>query len=113
MGPGGKCPSLRCPVNPNILYIRQNKDDINALLLTKDKQVPLLWNVLANKYSGRLAFAHNLDRKGRSSTYLGLAADEGSENEASKLLVYGKGSIKAFKYEGRSITSYISAPLRS
>jgi hypothetical protein len=65
--------------------------------LTKDKKVPLLWQVLANKYKGQLEFGTHRDRKGKSSVALGFEAGEKKE---SKVLVYSPGSTKPFRYEG-------------
>lgn len=65
--------------------------------MTKDKTVPLLWKVLANKYRGQLEFGTHRDRKGKSSVVLGLEAGEKKE---SKVLIYSPGSTTPFRYEG-------------
>ncbi|KAF8891421.1 hypothetical protein CPB85DRAFT_1332307 [Mucidula mucida] len=68
-----------------------------ALLLTKDKKVPLLWKVLANKYAGQIVFASHRDRKGKSSVALGMEAGEKKE---SKVLVYAPGQEQGVRYKG-------------
>ncbi|KAF5354562.1 hypothetical protein D9758_011190 [Tetrapyrgos nigripes] len=72
-------------------------DRPRTLLLTKDKKVPLLWKVLANKYKGQLEFASRRDRKGRSSEFMGY---EAGEKKVPKVLVYPIGSTKPVMYEG-------------
>lgn len=76
---------------------KQTKDKNAVLLLTKDKKVPLLWKVLANKYAGQLDLASHRDRKGKSSVKLGMEA--GGKKEA-KVLVYVAGSTTPFRYQG-------------
>ncbi|KAJ7173600.1 hypothetical protein C8R46DRAFT_893146 [Mycena filopes] len=78
-------------------WIEKTVDQKRTLLLTKDKKVPLLWKVLANKYKGQLEFGTHRDRKGKSSVALGFEAGEKKE---SKVLVYSPGSTKPFRYEG-------------
>ncbi|KAJ7230519.1 hypothetical protein GGX14DRAFT_583640 [Mycena pura] len=80
-----------------VLIMRQTIDQKRTLLLTKDKKVPLLWKVLANRYQGKLEFGTHRDRKGKSSVALGLEAGEKKE---SKVLVYSPGSTTPFRYEG-------------
>lgn len=72
-------------------------DKPRALLLTKDKKVPLLWKVLGNKYQGQLEFATHRDRKGKSSVILGY---EAGEKKAAKVFIYPVGSKQAVRYEG-------------
>ncbi|KAF8196834.1 hypothetical protein K438DRAFT_1673052 [Mycena galopus ATCC 62051] len=79
-------------------WIEKTIDSKRVLLLTKDKKVPLLWKILANKYKGLgLEFGTHRDKKGKSSEALGFEAGEKKE---SKVLVYSPGSMKAFRYEG-------------
>ncbi|KAJ7281987.1 thioredoxin-like protein [Mycena rebaudengoi] len=78
-------------------WIEKNVDKTRTLLMTKDKTVPLLWKVLANKYRGQLEFGTHRDRKGKSSVVLGLEAGEKKE---SKVLIYSPGSTTPFRYEG-------------
>ncbi|KAJ6581135.1 thioredoxin-like protein [Mycena capillaripes] len=80
-----------------IPWIEKTVDQKRTLLLTKDKKVPLLWQVLANKYRGQLEFGTHRDRKGKSSVALGFEAGEKKE---SKVLVYSPGSTTPFRYEG-------------
>jgi protein disulfide-isomerase A6 len=78
--------------------IIQKQQKYRALLLTKDKKVPLLWRVLANKYSGTdILFGTHRDRKGRSSIEMGL--EVGGKKEA-KVLLYPIGSTTPFRYRG-------------
>ncbi|KAF4611304.1 hypothetical protein D9613_007263 [Agrocybe pediades] len=79
-------------------WIESNTDKHRILLLTKDKKVPLLWTVLANKYAHtKLALASHRDRKGRSSVKMGL--EPGGPKEP-KVLVYPIGSTTPVRYEG-------------
>jgi hypothetical protein len=76
----------------------QKKHKYRALLLTKEKKVPLLWKVLANKYSGTdILFGTHRDRKGKSSIEMGLEA--GGKKEA-KVLLYPIGSTTPVRYQG-------------
>ncbi|GLB41520.1 putative thioredoxin [Lyophyllum shimeji] len=68
-----------------------------ALLLTKEKKVPLLWKVLGNKYKDQLELAAHRDRKGKSSVAMGL---EAGEPKQAKVLIYPAGSTKFVRYEG-------------
>ncbi|KAJ7746738.1 hypothetical protein DFH07DRAFT_924219 [Mycena maculata] len=77
---------------------RQTIDEKRTLLLTKDKKVPLLWQVLANKYQGQLTFGHHRDRKGKEGS-VALGFEVGEKNQ-SKVLVYSPGSTTPFRYEG-------------
>ncbi|THU97674.1 hypothetical protein K435DRAFT_965318, partial [Dendrothele bispora CBS 962.96] len=72
-------------------------DRPRALLLTKDKKVPLLWKVLGNKYQGQIELASHRDRKGKSSVFMGY---EAGEKKVPKVLIYPIGSTKAVRYEG-------------
>ncbi|PPQ95973.1 hypothetical protein CVT26_016189 [Gymnopilus dilepis] len=79
-------------------WLIQYKHKHRALLLNKDKKVPLLWQVLANKYSHTdLAFASHRDRKGRTSIAMGL--EEGGPKD-SKVLLYPAGSDTYTIYSG-------------
>ncbi|KXN86203.1 Protein disulfide-isomerase MPD1 [Leucoagaricus sp. SymC.cos] len=78
-------------------WIAETRDKHTALLLTKEKKIPLLWSVLANKYAGQLEMVYHRDRKGRSSMKLGMEA--GGKKEA-KILVYPAGSTTPVRYEG-------------
>ena len=70
-----------------------------VLLLSKPKNVPMLWRVLANKYSDKLVFASHKDWSGKSSKKMGLPV---GKKKDSKVLVYPVGSIEPVLYEGTS-----------
>jgi protein disulfide-isomerase A6 len=61
--------------------------------LTKEKKVPLLWKVLANKYFEKLELAAHRDQDGKTIEALGV-------DEKTKVLVYPAGSSKPIKHEG-------------
>lgn len=69
--------------------------------MTKDKKVPLLWQVLGNKYKDQLELGTHRDRKGKTSITMGY--EPGGRNDA-KVLVYPAGSTKPVRYEGDSYT---------
>jgi protein disulfide-isomerase A6 len=69
-----------------------------ALLLNKDKKVPLLWQVLSNKYGQDIQFGSHRDRKGKTSLSLGFKA---GEKKASKVVIYPADSTVPVLYEGR------------
>ena len=75
----------------------QKIDQIRVMLLSKAKDIPLMWKVLANKYRDDFAFANHRDRKGKSSVALGYEA--GTKKE-SKVLIYPAGSTKPVLFEG-------------
>ncbi|KAF8075257.1 hypothetical protein FPV67DRAFT_1575701 [Lyophyllum atratum] len=81
-------------INP---WVEKNTKKHRALLLTKDKKIPLLWKVLGNKYKDQLEFGTHRDRQGKSSIALGLGA---GETKQAKVLVYPAGSTKYIRYEG-------------
>ncbi|KAF8240236.1 thioredoxin-like protein [Tricholoma matsutake] len=64
-----------------------------ALLVTKDKKIPLLWKVLGNKYRGKVELGIHKDNDGKVYEELGV------ENTA-KVLIYPAGSSKPVRYEG-------------
>lgn len=78
-------------------WINDKIDQTRVLLLSKDKDIPLMWKVLANKYRDDFAFANHRDRKGKSSVALGYEA--GTKKE-SKVLIYSPGSTEPFLFEG-------------
>lgn len=69
-----------------------------ALLLTKAKKLPLLWKVLANKYSDNLDFASHRNRKGKGSKALGYEEIE----DSSIVLIYSPGETRAVRYRGEA-----------
>ncbi|KAF7289412.1 Protein disulfide isomerase [Mycena chlorophos] len=78
-------------------WVERTVSKTRTLLLTKEKKVPLLWKVLANKYEGKLEFGTHRDKNGKTSESLGFEAGEKKE---SKVLVYSEGSTAPFRYEG-------------
>jgi protein disulfide-isomerase A6 len=90
------CPSYSftpCCILTNL----QKIDEVRVLLLSKPKDMPLMWKVLANKYRDDFAFANHWDLKGKSSEALGYGSRTQKE---SKILVYPVGSTKPFLFEG-------------
>jgi protein disulfide-isomerase A6 len=81
----------------------QKIDQTRVLLLSKAKDIPLMWKVLANKYRDDFAFANHRDRKGKSSEALHYNA--GTQKE-SKILVYPAGSAKPLLFEGTCSPSF-------
>jgi protein disulfide-isomerase A6 len=79
-------------------WISEKKHKYRALLMTKDKRVPLLWRVLANKYSGTdILFGTHRDKNGKSSIEMGFEAGEKKE---AKVLLYPIGSTTPVRYHG-------------
>jgi len=79
-------------------WIKKGKAKYRALLLTKDKKIPLLWKVLANKYADTaLDFGVHRDEEGKSSVAMGLEAGEKKE---AKVFLYPIGSDKPVRYAG-------------
>ena len=90
--------SILFPLTPCCILISLQKiDHTRVLLLSKAKDIPLMWKVLANKYRDDFAFANHYDLKGKSSEALGY--DAGTQKE-SKIFVYPAGSTKLFLFEG-------------
>ncbi|KAI9447083.1 hypothetical protein BJY52DRAFT_1156639 [Lactarius psammicola] len=78
-------------------WVNGKIDQTRMLLLSKAKDIPLMWKVLANKYRDDLVFANHRDRKGKTSVALGYEA--GTKKE-SKILIYPAGSTKPVLFEG-------------
>jgi protein disulfide-isomerase A6 len=78
-------------------WVNNKIDQTRVLLLSKAKDIPLMWKVLANKYRDDFTFANHRDRKGKSSEALGY--DAGTQKE-SKILVYPAGSANPLLFEG-------------
>jgi len=78
-------------------WVNDRIGQTRVLLLTKAKDMPLMWKVLANKYRDDFAFATHRDRNGKSSVALGYDAGIGTE---SKILVYPAGFARPFLFEG-------------
>ncbi|KAL5492577.1 hypothetical protein ACEPAI_4024 [Sanghuangporus weigelae] len=68
-----------------------------ALLLKRTNRLPLLWSILANKYSDDIEFFSHRDWRGKSSVKLGL---EAGEEGKSKVLIYPAGKKKPVQYGG-------------
>lgn len=68
-----------------------------ALLLHKDKKIPLLWQVLSNKYGHDIQFGNCHDGKGKASVSMGLKA---GQKKASKVVIYPVDSTVPVLYEG-------------
>ncbi|KAF8631706.1 hypothetical protein AX15_002233 [Amanita polypyramis BW_CC] len=75
-------------------WAEKNGNKHRAMLLTKEKKVPLLWKVLGNKYKGQLQLAIVKDEKGKIPGQLGLKSKE------TKVVVYLAGSTTPVVYEG-------------
>ncbi|KAG6836696.1 hypothetical protein H0H93_004807 [Arthromyces matolae] len=86
-------------------WAQKTKEKHVALLLTKDKKVPLLWKVLGNQYKGQFELAVHRDEAGQTSVALGL--ERGGEKQA-KVLIYPEGSSKFVRYEGSNKLEPIS-----
>ena len=69
-----------------------------ALLLHKDKKVPLLWQVLSNKYGQDIQLGSHHDRKGKTSVSMGFKA---GGKKSSKVVIYPVDSTAPVLYEGR------------
>ncbi|KAH9066919.1 hypothetical protein EDB87DRAFT_1588962 [Lactarius vividus] len=78
-------------------WVNDKIDQTRVLLLSKAKDIPLMWKVLANKYRDDFVFANHRDRKGKTSVALGFEA--GTKKE-SKILIFPAGSTKPFLFEG-------------
>ncbi|KAI0296562.1 hypothetical protein B0F90DRAFT_1745521 [Multifurca ochricompacta] len=78
-------------------WVNEKVDHTRVLLLSKVKDIPLMWKVLANKYRDDFAFANHRDRDGKTSVALGY--DAGTKKD-SKILVYQAGSTEPFLFEG-------------
>jgi protein disulfide-isomerase A6 len=100
---GYRCTSTLIPCLVLFLTSIQKIDQTRVLLLSKAKDIPLMWKVLANKYRDEFAFANHRDRQGKSSEALGY--DAGTQKE-SKVLVYPAGSAKPLLFEGTCSASF-------
>ncbi|EKM81588.1 hypothetical protein AGABI1DRAFT_83069 [Agaricus bisporus var. burnettii JB137-S8] len=74
-------------------WVDKTKEENTLLLLTKEKKVPLLWKVLANKYYGKLGLAAHRDDDGQTAKDLGF-------DDSTKVLIYPAGDSKPVKYDG-------------
>lgn len=72
-------------------------DQPRALLVNNGKGIPLLWQVLGNKYKDNIKFSVHRDRGGKSSTAMGLQANEKGQ---SQVLIYPPGQTDFIRYDG-------------
>lgn len=79
------------------LTAAKDVDKPRALLLTKDKKLPILWQTLSVKYGDRIQFASHRDRKGKTSVTMGM---EAGERDESKVLIYPVGHKDYVRFEG-------------
>lgn len=79
-------------------WAAQKTSKPRAVLLSKEKKIPLLWRVLSNKYRDEMAFGHHVDKKGKTAAALGVKG--GGDESKSKVILYAPGSTKAALYEG-------------
>ncbi|KAF8806810.1 protein disulfide isomerase [Phlegmacium glaucopus] len=91
-------------------WVEKYQNKHRALLLRKDKNPPLLWQILANKYRGQLEFGTHRDRNGVTSVNMGLEAGEKKE---SKVLLYPAGSTSFVRYQGINKLDSLSKFLNS
>ncbi|CAL1714404.1 unnamed protein product [Somion occarium] len=84
-------------------WVQEHSTETRALLVNNGKHIPLLWQVLANKYRDYFAFAIHRDRKGKSSVKMGM---EAGAKGTSKVLIYPPGKTDFVRFEG--ITKYDS-----
>jgi len=77
-------------INP---WVQKSKTKHRALLLTKDKKIPLLWKVLGNNYKGKLELGIHKDSEGNA--YETLQVDK-----TAKVLIYHAGATTPTRYEG-------------
>ena len=73
-------------------------------MLNKGKTVPLLWQVLGNKYKDQLEFGSHRDRKGKTGKALGVGM--GGKKE-SRVLVYPAGSTSPVVFEGAPAAPHV------
>ncbi|KZT21554.1 disulfide isomerase [Neolentinus lepideus HHB14362 ss-1] len=78
-------------------WVAKKPSKPHAVLLSKDKKIPLLWRVLSNKYRDELLFAIHTDKKGNSAATLGV---KGGDDSKSKVIVYPAESTKPALYDG-------------
>jgi protein disulfide-isomerase A6 len=73
------------------------------VLISKDKKVPLLWKVLGNIYSDKIAFAAT-----KTASAVDFVDEESSGNDKkSKVLVYAPGSTTPTIYDGTCCLTHL------
>jgi len=80
-----------------LTWVAQKVDRPRLVLLTKEKKIPMLWQVLDNQYKDHFVFGSHLDRKGKTSIRMGY---EPASKKESKVLLYPVGSKKPIPYDG-------------
>jgi len=78
-------------------WVKQSSDKPHAILLNASTKVPLLWKVIANKYSHRMKFGSFNDNGG---SYFGSLELENNSQSDSKVLFFAPGSTDPVLYEG-------------
>jgi len=78
-------------------WVEQSVDKPHAILLNAGTKVPLLWKVIANKYSHRMMFGSFRDDDGSYFGNLGLEDNSKSDN---KVLFFAPDSMDPVLYEG-------------
>lgn len=81
-------------------WAEKKTDRPRALLLGKDKKVPLLWKALGNRYTHKMEFATAPDPKGTILAALGLTVDD--EKKGAKVVIYAPDSDEPVLYSGLS-----------
>jgi len=95
-------------------WAEQPSDKPHALLLNKSStKLPLLWKVIANKYSHRMRFGNFHDEGGSYFQSLGIEGDSKSDN---KVLFFAPGSTDPVLYEGvmkqKELSEFIVAVIK-
>ena len=80
--------------------ISQDEEVPRALLLTKDKRIPLMWKVLNNRFNN-INFGVHRDKQGFQNVMLDVP-------EGTKVIVYGVGSHEPTPYSGPKV--YLIGP---
>ena len=80
--------------------VSQDEDVPRALLLTKDKRIPLMWKVLNNRFNN-IHFGVHRDAQGFQHVMLEVP-------EGTKIIVYGVGSHEPTPYSGQEV--YLLGP---
>lgn len=76
---------------------QQTSGKPHAILLNTSAKIPLLWKVIANKYSHRMKFGNFHDDGGSYFGGLGLEDNSKSDN---RVLFFAPGSTDPVLYEG-------------
>jgi len=94
-------------------WVEQSSDRPHAILLNTSAKIPLLWKVIANKYSHRMKFGNFHDEGGSYFEGLGLEDNSKSDN---KVLFVAPGSTDPVLYEGvlkqKELSEFIVAVIK-